>query len=352
MNTHWNELLAAERRARALLQRHGAEPGDVWEIESADDDDGLALLAAVRLAARRGAEVRLALAAPDTASQARLALVENCRRMDIPLRGSATASAWKRIAGGQTMSGDIPDADAVWSLPLDAAAPWVKPVDSACVPLTCTQCREIDARATGGFAVPGVCLMENAAMGAVIAAMDILPPPRCSRVAIVAGGGNNGGDGLAMARGFAALGIAVEVALLKPPEAFAGDAAINLALLNGSGIPVHLLHDGAEGLGALLRGKDLVVDGLLGTGFKVGLSPQYRTAIGAVNACGSPVLALDLPSGLDGDTGTVAEDAVRAARTVTFAAVKHGLLAEGAAEYVGELYLADIGAPDQAFLPQ
>ncbi|MDR2391301.1 MAG: NAD(P)H-hydrate epimerase [Planctomycetota bacterium] len=319
-----DKLLAAERRGRSLVAGKFPRPGDIWRFECDQDDDAMALKAAARWAKRLGASVE-SLPGP----QNRLIIVRDSNNIEMA---------------------EIPEPDVAWALPLRSASPFVRPVDGNSPLLSAAQCREVDRKATFGMRVPGLCLMENAAVDAVILGLDMLPHPAGDSVLVLAGGGNNGGDGLAMARGLAAMGVRTDVAILKDPSGIDGDAGINLRLLREiSGAAVHDLHADPSGLEKLLPRRRLLVDALLGTGFKGKLAPEFAAAINAINASGLPILALDVPSGLNCDDGTAEGPVVHAARCLTFAAVKPGFLSGMGPETVGNLYLGDIGAPNEAY---
>ncbi len=204
---------------------------------------------------------------------------------------------------------------------------------------TAAQMREMDRRTIEEFAVPGIVLMENAALRVVDVLAARFGPLRGKRIAIVCGKGNNGGDGLAVARHLAArFGADVTVWLTASAEAFTGDAAANYQMAAAYGLDMRLWA-GALGETAL------VIDALLGTGISGGVSGELAEVIQAMNDAGKPVVAVDVPSGLDADTGRVDGACVRAALTVTFALPKFGLLVYPGAEYVGELLTVEIGMP-------
>ena len=163
--------------------------------------------------------------------------------------------------------------------------------------------------------------------------------PAARSLAIVCGAGNNGGDGLVLARLAHAAGRSVSALLLVPAERLKGAAAQAVAACRTAGVPFAPFDARA------LAKADVVVDALLGTGLKRAVDGDFRTAVDAVNAAGVPVLALDVPSGLDADTGWPSPVAVRAAATVTFLGLKQGLFLGQAADYVGELELADLEVP-------
>ena len=206
--------------------------------------------------------------------------------------------------------------------------------------------RRIDRYAIETLGVPGVVLMENAGRGAADAIEVFLGGCAGRKVAIVAGAGNNGGDGFVIARHLAIRGAAVTTFLAASPDKITGDAAVNLAILRNLRHDVRALD--AEALGGLaesLRPFDLVVDAIGGTGISGPLRGAPATAVEAVNAAGRAVIAVDIPTGLDCDTGEAAEPAIRAAMTVTFVAGKIGFDAPGAAAYTGKVVVADIGIP-------
>ena len=357
MTDHERELLAAERRGRSVTLLQNPGPGSVWRVAALDNADGHALLAASRWGARLGAAVDVRLATPDAPSPVWAALAESCRRQGlvdetlpyIPVRENRLISHNHQGGMCDLFPRQIPGADRAWSFTLGQSELFVRPVPPDAPALSCAQCRNVDKTAIEILGVPGLCLMENAAIGAGAVAMDMLHRRR-GMTLILAGGGNNGGDGLALARGMWELGLECEVALAKPPSALAGDAASNHRLLRETtGIPVHELAGNPSRVEPLLDKAVLIVDGLLGTGFKGGLSPEYAGVIKSVNASAKPVLGLDIPSGLHGDTGEVSDVAVVCERTVTFAAMKTGLRQGRGPELAGSVYCADIGAPNAAF---
>lgn len=205
--------------------------------------------------------------------------------------------------------------------------------------------RELDRRAVADFGVPSIVLMENAAVHLAQHAVALLDEAADTRVAICCGPGNNGGDGLAVARHVANAGIAPTVLLLAPPDAYAGDAGANLAIDRAMGLDIRAFSEHA------LDPADppgLIVDAIFGTGLTRPPAGVFARAIERINACGSGrslVLAVDIPSGLDADSGRPLGMSVEADLTVTLAAVKPGFLALEAQGWLGELVVADIGAP-------
>jgi NAD(P)H-hydrate epimerase len=183
--------------------------------------------------------------------------------------------------------------------------------------------------------------MENAARAVTDAAMEMIAG-QYPGVLIVCGGGNNGGDGLAVARHLHNRGVSVEIALAADPKTYTGDAAINFEIVRAMGIPSPGLEVGHTP--PALGRAELIVDALFGTGLRS--PPRTRWQIDLMNERGVPVLAVDVPSGLDCDTGEPLGPAcVRATRTVTFVAEKTGFANPAARQYLGEVIVGDIGCP-------
>jgi NAD(P)H-hydrate epimerase len=211
------------------------------------------------------------------------------------------------------------------------------------VRLTRAQVREVDRRAIEAYHVPGIVLMENAARGAVEVAWEMLNRSPAD-VTVVCGGGNNGGDGLAIARHLHNRGCHVRVDLATDPDRFKGDALINWQIIQA--VHDHNLEVGPAAPRLLSGRTSLVIDAIFGTGLSKPIGGRTREIIDSMADC--HVLAIDLPSGLDCDTGDPLGDAcVRAERTVTFVAEKAGFANPASRRYTGEVRIADIGCPKQ-----
>lgn len=213
------------------------------------------------------------------------------------------------------------------------------------------QVRELDRRAMDEYGMPGVILMENAGRGAAEVAVEMLGDPMKKRVVIFCGKGNNGGDGFVVGRCLHNRGAAVEFVLACPPEEIDPwtDAGINFQIALKMGFHLHLAaaDSGRFEAAGLERAADLIVDALLGTGLAGDVREPYLSLIRLINAADKPVLAIDIPSGLDCDTGRILRAAVRATRTATFVLPKTGFsLAEGPAQ-VGQVTIVDIGVPKE-----
>jgi NAD(P)H-hydrate epimerase len=218
--------------------------------------------------------------------------------------------------------------------------------------LTRDQVRNCDRIAIERFHVPGIVLMENAGSAAARWINGELARRSGQRVCILAGPGNNGGDGFVVARHLANDGVDVEILLLVPAEKIKGDAAINFEIVRAMEIPLHLLgNSDRDHVAATVRAHasqaDVIVDALLGTGATGEPREPIRTAIETLNALNRPVVAIDTPSGLDCDTGEPLGPAVRAVATVTFAAMKKGLAHGRARDYTGPVQVASIGIATQ-----
>lgn len=216
--------------------------------------------------------------------------------------------------------------------------------------VTAEQMREIDELTIREIGIPGIVLMENAGRGAaeVIRRRYDL---KGKNILVLCGRGNNGGDGFVTARYLKNWGYEVKVCLLAEKEAVKGDAKSNLEIwtkIGGTLIEVRGIQDVGLVKGHL-GWADLIVDALLGTGAKKGLSPLFKAVIELMNSSGKSVVSLDLPSGVDPTTGEVEEVAVRANCTVTFGMLKVGLVVYPGADYAGELELVDIGIPKALF---
>lgn len=213
--------------------------------------------------------------------------------------------------------------------------------------VTAQEMAELDRRTIEEIGIPGIVLMENAARGALAFFQRILPDLTQRRVVVLAGTGNNAGDGFVIARLLHGRGASVRVVCLKPAERLRGDALINYRILENIGLrPCHW--DQSSDFSsqfAPIREADVIIDAILGTGLSSPVQGLYRDVIEAVNALGKAVLAVDVPSGLDASTGKILGAALRATATATFGLPKLGQrIAQGDA-LVGTLHVVDIGIP-------
>jgi len=209
------------------------------------------------------------------------------------------------------------------------------------IPLySAAQVRELDRRAIEEQGIAGAELMSRAGT----CAFETLRTryPRARRLVLICGPGNNGGDGYVVAEHAHRAGIEVAVLTLgnRPSR---GDAATMRGRCESAGVPIQSYDAGK------LAAADVVIDALLGTGLQRDVAGEWRAAIDAISACGRPVVAIDIPSGLNADTGAVMGAAVRADITVTFIGLKAGLFLSDGRDHAGEISYDDLGVPPQVF---
>jgi NAD(P)H-hydrate epimerase len=213
--------------------------------------------------------------------------------------------------------------------------------------MTKDQVRAVDFWAINTLGVPGVVLMENAGRSCAELIKEKLKGITKPKVCIFCGTGNNGGDGYVIARHLLNGGFEVIVVICGDRMKVKGDAKINLDILEKSGRLIEQLNPKDDDVPARVKGfaadADMIVDGLFGTGLSGPLRDDYIQLIESINACDCPIMAVDIPSGLDCDSGQPLGTAVRASCTVTFVAVKKGFVSESAASFTGEIYIASIG---------
>lgn len=221
-------------------------------------------------------------------------------------------------------------------------------------PLLRDEVRGIDRTAHDDCGIPTLILMENAGRGAADWLRRQLQVNN-ARILIACGPGNNGGDGGVVARHLDAWGFDVHVLWFAQPDRLRGDAAIQWSILSRSEIRQTVWsgpeEPGPSWLDSMFCDVGWVVDGLLGTGLTRPVEGSLRAAIEGINRSGKRVLSLDLPSGLDADTGEPQGIAVRATATATFVGRKAGFDRPGASDYTGEVVVVDIGVPRRALRP-
>ena len=216
--------------------------------------------------------------------------------------------------------------------------------------VTAQEMRNIDAQTIQDMGIPGVVLMENAGMG-VVYAIEERYGDRASRlpfvVSIFVGKGNNGGDGLVIARHLVNRGYHVKMYMMAEPDKFTGDALVNLKIAQNMRLPMEFIlsEEQLETHKARIAASDLLVDAIFGTGLKGAVRGYAASVIDYLNLTGLPIVAVDLPSGLEANTGKAEGPCIRAAVTVTMALPKRGLLLYPGADFVGDLKVVDIGVP-------
>ncbi len=208
--------------------------------------------------------------------------------------------------------------------------------------LSRAQMIEVDRLMIERYGIDLLQMMENAGreLANLVRVSLLAQPITGSRVVILAGKGGNGGGALVAARRLYGFGAKVEVLLAGYRERFSGAVAHQLTSLEMIGVPINRL-----GRDNPLGEADIVVDGLIGYSLMGAPRGEIADLIRLANESGRKIIALDLPSGLDADTGEALEPTIRALATLTLALPKQGLLQPGAGAYTGDLYLADIGVP-------
>jgi len=226
----------------------------------------------------------------------------------------------------------------------------MEPLDFA---LTREQVREIDRIAIEEFNVHGLILMENAGRACADEAEAMLRERGGEKVFIFCGPGNNGGDGFVVARHLANRGYDVEACLVGEVDNVlrrASEASTNLEIALRMDIPVREVSEQGEAVSAARSAAegDLIVDGLLGTGLTSEVREPHRSVILALNESGVSILAIDVPSGLDCNTGRPLGVAIKADRTVSFVLKKVGFTRPGSQAYTGVVRVAEISVPQKA----
>jgi len=219
--------------------------------------------------------------------------------------------------------------------------------DKKWVLMTKDQVRAVDSWAINTLGIPGVVLMENAGRSCAELIKEKLKSIAEPKICIFCGTGNNGGDGYVIARHLLNSGFKVTVVICGDRHKVKYDAKINLDILEKMGQTIEQLNLKEDDVPARVKefttDADMIVDGLFGTGLSGPLRDDYIKLIESINACDCPVLAVDIPSGMDCDSGQPLGAAVRASCTVTFVALKKGFVSKSAASYTGEIFVASIG---------
>jgi NAD(P)H-hydrate epimerase len=213
--------------------------------------------------------------------------------------------------------------------------------------VTSEQMRDLDQKAIKGLGIPGVILMENAGRGVVENMFSFWDSLDSKKIGICCGAGNNGGDGFVVARHLINRGLRPEVFLFADIKKVCGDARINLDILINMGGRVYVIpeQEMLTSYSEILKGCDILVDAIFGTGLRPPVKGFFADVIQFINALHKKVLAVDMPSGLSSDSPKLDGPYIRADITVTFALPKVSHLLPPAMDYVGELRLVDIGIP-------
>ena len=207
---------------------------------------------------------------------------------------------------------------------------------------TAAQMRKSDSDCTEKAGIPGIVLMENAAQGCVSEIVKDFPDISKKRVACFCGKGNNGGDGLAIARLLSRKGADVTV-FLTHGDSYRGDAATNREIINHMDLNICHISDNT---GDIIHSYDIIVDAIFGTGMYGEVDDETFALINSINNSGKYVLSVDIPSGIAADTGEICGTCVRATKTVTFAAYKQGMFLFPACDCTGKIIVHDICTPE------
>ena len=215
--------------------------------------------------------------------------------------------------------------------------------------LTREEMRELDRKAIEAYKIPGIILMENAGRNVAEEVLQMIDNPQKVEVAILCGKGNNGGDGFVVARHLHNHCISVDIFLVAKISDILkdGDAGTNLKILLNMKIPVNEILDihGVNNILKELNDCNILVDALFGTGLSGNVREPFKTLINGVNNLNKPVVSVDIPSGLDCNTGRVLGTAIKATKTVTFAAAKKGFYLGDGPSYTGNVAVTDISIP-------
>ncbi|MEF3169059.1 MAG: NAD(P)H-hydrate dehydratase [Deltaproteobacteria bacterium] len=213
--------------------------------------------------------------------------------------------------------------------------------------VTASEMRELDRRTIEEVGIPGMVLMENAGRAVAEIVRNDFPERVQKGVLVLAGPGNNGGDGFVAARHLAGMGFKVFLLVFSEEKAYRGDALANLAIARRLGLPMAecLSEDAVREHFARFAHAGVIVDALFGTGLAREVGGRFATAIRLANDASAPVVSVDMPSGISSDTGEALGCAVTAAVTATFGAMKLGLVLHPGAAHAGKVRVVDIGIP-------
>lgn len=212
--------------------------------------------------------------------------------------------------------------------------------------ISCEEMKEMDSHAINVIGIPSIVLMENAALKVI----KNIENMNCSYITVVCGTGNNGGDGLAVARHLLLKHNTVNIYIVGDLEKGTKDFNINLNILKNMNIPIFNIIDtnDYENLENDIKKSDLVVDSIFGIGITRNVGGLYYDVIDIINRSAKKIIAVDVPSGINGDTGEIMGIAVKADKTIVFHMMKKGLV--NITEYTGELIVEGIGIPHKKII--
>ena len=217
------------------------------------------------------------------------------------------------------------------------------------IALTAQQAAEIDKQAKEQLGIQPLVLMENAGRGVAEVILDLVGEDRSSRVAIFCGRGNNAGDGFVAARHLIVRGQDVDIYLLAGQSQIKNEAEINLNILKNLTKHIFKVKDLTSLDSIKLGDYTIIVDALLGIGLKGNVNGIFKQAISLINKSRVPTVAVDIPSGLDANTGQIHDIAICADTTITFMAKKQGLLLNEGPKYSGKIIVKDLGLPIRTY---
>ncbi len=210
--------------------------------------------------------------------------------------------------------------------------------------VTAEEMRIIDRRTIEGYSIPGSVLMERAGLAVASRIKEAFSP---RKVIIIAGSGNNGGDGLVVARNLYNEGWDVKVFLTAKPEDLKGDALLQYRIAVKFGLKIYPINEFLTNYSSLITRYCILVDALLGTGISKKVTGLLSEVISYLNRSNVPIISVDIPSGISSDNGQIMGEAVRADYTVTFGLPKRGHLLYPGAQHTGKLFIEDIGFPKE-----
>lgn len=217
--------------------------------------------------------------------------------------------------------------------------------------LTREEMRELDRKAIEEYKIPGLILMENAGRNVAEEVLKMTDDPQQTKVAILCGKGNNGGDGYVVARHLHNHHVPVDVFLVANISDILkdGDAGTNLQILLPMKIPIREILGITEIASVLkeLGSYDIIIDALFGTGLSGEVRQPFKTLIEGVNNLNKPIVSVDIPSGLDCNNGNILGAAMKATKTVTFAASKRGFYLGNGPVHTGKIIITDISIPKE-----
>jgi NAD(P)H-hydrate epimerase len=226
-----------------------------------------------------------------------------------------------------------------------------------CLLMSRDEVRAFDTWAINELGIPGIVLMENAGGSCAQFIIEKLSKIKKPEVCIFCGTGNNGGDGFVIARHLFNAGFAVTVVVCGSIDKIKGDARINFDILARLGLKIDRLDiESTEAIEAsitkLAGEANMIIDAIFGTGLTGTVRDEYKRLIDSINGLGCPILSVDIPSGLDCDTGLPLGASIKANCTVTFVAVKKGFIFENTRGYTGDIFVTSIGIEPDNRSPQ